>query len=317
MAEILITPEKLEESARQFRQELLLIPLIALQATTQHMQIRTGVYSEQVVGQIQSVAEFGPYDPNRRAGDVTIKGRTLRVERGSVIQDFDPNDVWQSVYASLLMSGEGLKGVPITKAILAAMMMNMSSKLNLTVFAGVRNDTGTLSKDLFNGFDTIAQSEITAGEVSVAKKNLFQFTDPIDNTNAVTLLREYYRAATDELREQPVKLFMPQAVYDAYVDDYQQTVGPVVYNRSFEKLYLEGSRGLCELVPLASKRDSGFLQITPRTNMLVGTGNVSDLDKIEVGKYAPLLISLTAVIRMGVQYESIAPEKIIIGKLAS
>ena len=107
--------------------------------------------------------------------------------------------------------------------------------------------------DLYNGFDTIADAEITAGNLATSKKNLFEFTEAIDKNNAVDALKAFYRASKDELKGEACKLYMPYEVLEAYEDDYQQTVGASPYNKGFEKKVLEGSNGLCEFVPMASK----------------------------------------------------------------
>lgn len=314
---VTITPEELAKSAHTFRNDLLSMPTIGLKSSLQHMALRPGIQYKQTVGEISDDSEIGPYDPQRRANDSKINGRTIEVFLGSVIKDFDPNVIFQSIYGSLILKGEGLKNVPITKAILGAMMKSISRGLNRSLFTAVQNSSGTKSKDLFNGFDTIAKAEMTAGTISVANNNLFEFTDVIDRNNAVELLKTYYRAGSDELKDEPVKMFIPKTIMEYYEDDYQQTVGSVVYNKSFEKRFLEGSNGLCELVPLPNKKDAEIIQITKQSNMLVGTGNGSDLESIDVGKYQPLLVSLTAVLLFGTQYETISPERLLIGKLAT
>ena len=86
------------------------------------------------------------------------------------------------------------------------------------------------------------------------------------------------------MRETQTKLFIPQGVYDNYVDDYQATVGHVPYNTSFEKTFLESSNNRCELVPLANKAGSAFIHLTTKSNMLVGYGNGADKETILVRK---------------------------------
>ena len=312
---ITVTPEQLQKSAVQFRKELLMMITIGLQSSLQHMTLRPGVQYKQMVGEIRGNTEFGPYDPNRKNTDTDIKGRELEVFLGSVIKEFDPNNVVQSIYGSLILSGEGLKNVPITKAILAAELKSLSAKLNQALFGAVRNASGTKSIDLFNGFDTIAKTEIAGGDIAVAKKNLFEFGEVITSSSAVDLLKTYYRSATDELKSIPTKMYIPFSVMEAYEDDYRQTVGSVVYNKSFEKRFLEGSNGLCELIPLSSKKGSDFLQLSTKDNMLVGTGNGNDLEKLQVDRFSAFLVTLSAAILFGCEYETISPEKLLVGKL--
>jgi hypothetical protein len=227
---ITITPEALAKSAHKYRKQLLLMLTIGLDASLKHMMPRLGVQYRETVGEYGGNAELGPYDPNRKNTSTEIRGRTLEVFLGSIIKEFDPNVVWQSIYGSLLLHGEGLKNVEITKAILAAEIKSISQKLNAALFSAVRNEAGTTSSALFDGFDTILAKEIAASTVSVAKKNLYTFTEPVNNSNAVDLLKAFFRAASDELQSVPAKLFISKDIYNAYVDDYQQTVGSVPYN---------------------------------------------------------------------------------------
>jgi hypothetical protein len=313
---ITITPDELKKSAVKFRKELLMMLTIGLELSLQHMSPRIGVQYRETVWEIRGNAEIGPYDPSRKNTDIDIKGRTLEVFLGSVIKEFDPNQVWQSIYGSLLLHGTGLKDVPITKAILAAEIKSLSQKLNMALFSATRNDAGTTSAQLFNGFDTIAAAEITAGDIAVAKKNLFEFSSVITNVNAVDTWKEFYRASSDELQLQPCKLFMSKDIYNAYVDDYQQTVGSVPYNREFKKTFLEGSNDLCEFVPLPNKKNSTYLQLTTKGNMVVGTGAGNDLEKLDVDRFNAFLITLSVAMVFGCQYETISPERLLIGKLA-
>lgn len=315
MPNINITHTALAASATKFRKELLMVITIALQQSLQHMTLRPNVQYKEIVGSIRGNSEFGPYDPNRKNTSTDITGRELEVYLGSVIKEFDPNDALKSIYGSLILSGKSITETEIAKAILAAEMKSLSAKLNMSLFPAVRNAAGTSSKDLYNGFDTIAATEIAASKITVAKKNLFEFSEAITSSNAVDALKALYRGASDELREQEVKLFLPYSIYDAYCDDYQATVGAAPYNKEFKKTLLEGSNNLCELAPLASKKDTPFLQLTSKKNMLVGTGSGNDLEKLEVDRFSAFLVTLSSAIVFGTQYESIDAENLLIGKL--
>lgn len=313
---ITITPEALAKSAVKYRKELLMMVAIGLQNSLQHMTLRTGVQYKEMVGELSGNSEFAPYDPTRKNTSSQIKGRELEVFLGSVIKEFDPNAVLQSIYGSLVLSGKEITDVDIVKAVLAAEMKSLSKKLNGALFGAVRNAEGTTSKDLFNGFDTIAAAEITAGNLTVENKNLFEFSEAITAANAVDQLKALYRACSDELQEgEKVKMFLPKTIKNFYDDDYQATVGPIVYNKEFNKSFLEGSGGMCELVPLASKSGSGFIQITTKDNMIVGTGSGNDLEKLSVDRFSAFMVTLSSAILFGCQYDTISPEKLMVGKL--
>lgn len=317
MSTIAITPEDFKKSSVQFKKELLIMVAIGLQNSLQHMTLRPGVLYKQSVGQIGGKAEFGPYDPTRSASTGTMDVRSLEVWLGSVIETFDPNEAAQTLIGTGVLNGDALKNVPISKAILAAQMKSISKKLNMALFSAVRSDVGTTSKALFNGFDTIAATEITATKISAALGNYHDASGTaISASNALDQLKAIYRAASDELKEEQTKMFVPRAVYDMYTDDYQATVGAAPYNKAFEKTFLEGSNGLCEIVPLASKKDATLIQLTTKSNMLIGTGNGQDIESLNVDRFNPFLLTLSAAMLFGVQYETISAEKLLIGKIA-
>lgn len=316
-SKIVINGDNLAKSAQKFRKELLMMAIIALERSSQHMTVRMGIQGKETVGELGGAAEFGPYDADRVDNDdITISPRELETFFGSVIKRFDPNKVLGSIYGTLANSGDALKNVPIEAQIVAFVMKQISKGLNKNLFSAKRNAAGTKSNDLFNGFDTIADTEITAGNIAVAKNNLYEFSTPIDRTNAVDQLIAYYRASTDELQDEKTKLFLPYSVYNAYNDSYLDTFGAVAYNKQFNKVFLEGTDNNCELVPLSNKKGSDFIQLTTKGNMLIGVDQMGNKEKVNVDRFEAFRLTLSAAMFFGTQYESISPERLLIGKLA-
>jgi len=122
---VTITPDELAKSAAKYRKELLIMSIIALQNTLQHMSLRTGIRYKETVGELSGSIELGPYDEDRvDSTGVNIVGRELETYFGSVVKKFSPNSVYQSIYGDSIVSGDGLKNVPIAKAVLAYLMKN-------------------------------------------------------------------------------------------------------------------------------------------------------------------------------------------------
>ena len=295
--------------------ELLMMPVLAMATTLKHMTQRPGVRGKEVVGELAGNIELGPYDEGREDTDaVAINPRVLETFLGSVVKKFSPNSVWQTVYGNLISKGDALKNVDITRQVLTFLSAKLGANLNAHLWNAVRSDAGTKSKDLFNGFDTITNTEKTANKISADLGNMFVI-EAISKDNAVDVLKAFYRAADPVLRETQTKLFIPQGVYDNYVDDYQATVGHVPYNTSFEKTVLEGSNGRCELVPLANKAGSPYIHLTPKSNMLVGFGNGADNEKILVEKHHAFKLDFIATTYFGVEFESISKERLLVGTI--
>ena len=170
-----ITDEQLAKSAVKYRKELLMMPVLAMASTLQHMSQRPGVIGKETVGEINGDIELGPYDEGRvDENGVSIDPRTLETFLGSVVKKFSPNSVWQTVYGNLISKGEALKNVDITRQVLAFLSAKLGANLNAVLWSAKRNEGGTKSKDLFNGFDTITKTEMDASKISLMDEEAFE-----------------------------------------------------------------------------------------------------------------------------------------------
>ena len=313
-----ISDAELQKSAVTYRKDLLVMPVIAAEATLQHMTPRPGVAGREVLGQLSGGIELGPYDPQRYDDEgLDIKPRTLETFLGSVIKRFDLNSVAKSVYGSLTTQGEALTSLDLARQVLNYLSMQLGRNLNLHIWSAKRNDTGTKTKDLFDGFDTITQKEIDAGTIGTTQGNFMQLPQAIDASNATDILMSIYESADDILQGVPTKMFVPVSVYRAYNKDYLASFGNVVYNTQFKKTYLEGTDNLCELVPLVSKKGSPFIHLTTKSNMIYGYGDGLDSEKIAIEKHHEFLLSFVATMFFGCQFEAINKERLMVAKLAS
>lgn len=313
-----ISDAELQKSAVTYRKDLLVMPVIAAEATLQHMTPRPGVAGREVLGQLSGGIELGPYDPKRYDDEgLDIKPRTLETFLGSVIKRFDLNSVAKSVYGSLTTQGEALTSLDLARQVLNYLSMQLGRNLNLHIWSAKRNDTGTKTKDLFDGFDTITQKEIAAGKIDTTEGNFMQLSQAIDESNATDILMSIYESADDILQGIPTKMFVPVSVYRAYNKDYLASFGNVVYNTQFKKTYLEGTDNLCELVPLVSKKGSPFIHLTTKSNMIYGYGDGLDSEKIAIEKHHEFLLSFVATMFFGCQFEAINKERLMVAKLAS
>ena len=313
-----ISDAELQKSAVTYRKDLLVMPVIAAEATLQHMTPRPGVAGREVLGELSGGIELGPYDPNRYDDEgLDIKPRTLETFLGSVIKRFDLNSVAKSVYGSLTTQGEALTSLDLARQVLNYLSMQLGRNLNLHIWSAKRNDTGTKTKDLFDGFDTITQKEIDAGTIDTTEGNFMQLSQAIDESNATDILMSIYESADDILQGVPTKMFVPISIYRAYNKDYLASFGNVVYNTQFKKTYLEGTDNLCELVPLVSKKGSPFIHLTTKSNMIYGYGDGLDSEKIAIEKHHEFLLSFVATMFFGCQFETINKERLMVAKLAS
>ena len=320
MGKVIITEQelaKLTTSAAKLRKELLRMPLMALRDFLAHVTLRTGIRYSETIGELTGSMELGPYSETRvDENDVAITPRTLYTYLGSVDKKFSPNSIYQSIWGSNITKGDGLKTTDITQQALALLASKVGAALYWAIWGAKRNDSGTKTVDLFDGFDTIAAKEVKDGNVSVEKGNLFDLDiTTIDKTNAVDICKEIWRKADYHLKNGKCKLFVPSYVLDAYNDDYKITTGAVPYNTQFNQTFVEGSSNKCEIVALPNKDGSKFMQLTTKSNMLVGTCQMSDEESVSIEKYSPFVLDFVMTMFFGTQYESINKERILfIGK---
>lgn len=312
----IVTLAELQKSAVTYQKDLIIMPVISAQATLGHMSPRPGTRGRRVVGQLDGDPELGPWDPKRKdEGGFTVTPRVLETFLGNCTHGFVPNDVWDTVHGSLIVQGEALKGVDIARAILFFAAGKLGKKLNMSIWAAQRDDAGTTTMQLFDGFDTITAKEITAGTIAAAKGNYMELGAPIDAQNAVDAFKSIYDSASDELQGEPSKLYVTRQQYRAYCEDYKSTTGATPYNTEYKKTFLEGSNDLCELVPLTSKKASPYIHLSPQANMLYGYGAGLAEEALNVEKYSSWELTLEAAMYFGVQFESISPERLMVAKV--
>lgn len=311
---IQITPESLNTSYAKYRKDLIQIPSRALDEVAKYMSRRNGVRGKETVGELHGDMEIGPYSLTRTdENGVTISGRTLETFLGSGIKPFEPNAVRESIYGSNVFQGDALKNQPITKLVGAYLFGKVGESFFNTLFTAKRNDAGTKTKDLFNGFKTISDEEIVKNKsVAVEKGNLFK-TTKLTNVNAVDALEAFYDAADQKLKNIKTYMFLNSNDLMLYQRAYRSVYGNVNYNNEFGKAKLDGCSN-CTLIGL-DNMPSGYKIITPGSNMLIGlaTEGANCNFEFKDSLVSHFLIDFVATMYFGTQFESISKERILFG----
>lgn len=317
MGKVKITDQDLATSARTYRKDLLMVPVHALAKSLQHMTLRTGVRHSEKVGELTGDIEMGPYSETRVDNkDVSISTRELKTYLGSVVKKFSPNSVAQTVYGSSITKGESLTNVEIVRLVLSYLSAKIGAGIDRHLFNAVRKADGNKTVDLFDGFDTITGQEITSGSISTDLGNLYEFSEPITKLNAVDQVVTFCRSADDFLQEtEGAKLLISRDIYNAYVDDYKATTGAIVYNDKFLKTSVEGFDNV-ELVPMYQKKNAPYIQLTTKSNLLVGVDQEGDEEDIVIEKHAPFVLDFVATMFFGTQFETLDKTRLLVGKLA-
>lgn len=310
LSKINVNDDDYKKTAAKFRKELLSMPVRRMQNTLQYFTPRYGIRYSETVGELSGNIELGPYSEDRvdKSG-VNITPRTLYTFFGNVTKEFSPNSVYSTLFGSDVVMGEQLKSTDITLRVMAFLAAKMGASLESNLFKAVRNDAGTKTADLFNGFDTIAKTELDAGKITEALGNKVVI-EAITKTNAVDVLKKVCAAADEQLTDVPCYLYVPKHVYMDYCEDYKATTGAVPYNNEFKQTTVEGYDNVT-ILPLSCKKDSAFLQLTPKQNMLVGMNMMGDEERLSVEKHHAWVLQFVAALFFGTQYESLSKERIL------
>lgn len=300
------SPEDFQQAAIKYRSELLMLPIIGCQDTLQFMTSRPGIRYKERVGTMTGDAQFAPYNPARSTDyNLGLSYREIETFFGSVVAKFEPNSAISTLLGTGATKGDGQMTTPTAKHVLSLIAKNLSEHLNDAIWNGVRNANGTTTKDLFNGFDTITQSEITAGEISAAKGNYMKLSEEITSANAVDVAKEILFSLDPRLRSQDLYIYCSQEFVDKYNEGYLLTHGGIPYNTQYGQQSVEGSNGKLKFVPLYNKANSKFMHVTTKSNMLVGFDQMGDVENVMVKEYEPFILTYIATMFFGVQFESL------------
>lgn len=307
-----------QSAARTYRSDLLRLPILSLDDELAHMTLRPGVRYSEVVGTTDLDVELQPYVRNaRQKVDLELGLRELRTYFGTVNADFDPNKNISTLMghrASQAM-GDALATTPQAHEVLALVPKKIGKKLKTALFKAVRNAKGKTTNDLFDGFDTIAEREIAAGNISAALGNYIKLSGKPDKFNTLELCQEILDAMSPELRAEDCTMYVPQTFLDNYNRSYKLDGGALVYKDKYDQTFVEGSQGRLRIVPLVGKAGSNIIQICPESNMLVGCDQLSDKESVRVANYEPDTFTLMMRMFFGCEYESIDPRRLLIAEI--
>ena len=310
---ISFSDEEYQKAAEKWRQQLLLLPMLSCKDSLRFMTGIPGIRNKEHVGTAKSNAQFGPYKADKNSSSTTeVKYRELETFFGNVCEDFEPNSVITMLLgqnASFL--GEGQKTAPSAKLVIASVLKSLGESLHNVLFTAKRNAEGDTSADLFNGFITIADAEVTAENISEAKGNLLKITTGFSEADALDVAKSIERKAHPVLRATEKFLYCSPEFADAYNDAYMLTHGGIVYNKKFEQAVVEGSNNKTPLAPLTCLAGSSKFFLAPKSNMLYGYDSLSDQERIQVDRFKPFMLTLSAAMFFGVQFYSIDPRMLL------
>ena len=312
------TLQEFQEAATKWRSDLLMLPIIGIQETLKYMTARPGIRYKENVGALSGDAQFGPYKPSRSTDfNLNVDYRTLETFMGSVVAKFEPNSAVSTLLGQVgATKGDGQMKAPTALHVLALIARGLSEHLNEAIWAGKRNAAGDTTIDLFDGFDTITDKEITSGAIAAEEGNYMKLTEEITSANAVDAAKEILFSLDPRLRSQDLYMFCTQDFADKYNEGYLLSHGGINYNTQYSQTTVEGSNGRLHIIPMYNKIGSKFIHICPKSNMLIGYDQMGDVESVMVKEYEPFILSYIATMFFGCQFESIDKRRFKVVELA-
>ena len=185
------TLQEYKDAARKYRSDFLRLPIIGCEETLKFMTGRPGIRYKESVGTLTAGAQFAPYKPSRKTdANLKLDYRTLETFFGSVVANFEPNSAISTLLGTGATKGDGQKSTPTAREVLGLIAKSLSENLNMAIWKGTRNADGDTTMDLFDGFDTITQKEVTAGTIAAEHGNYLKLDKAITEANAVDVAKK-------------------------------------------------------------------------------------------------------------------------------
>ena len=274
--------QALIDAGKQYKKELLTMPVAVLSDMLQFMTLRTGIQGTVVGGSLDTDAQLRPYRTAKDATDDTkITPYEWSTFLGDVVKEFDPNAILGTLYTE--KTNKRPTEREIAKLVALEMAKKVGQALYDTSFTAVRNPAGNSTADLFNGWGTQIAAKITAGDLAAANSNYLDVSaTAIDRTNVGDVLKDAWRGLNPLLKKQRPNLYLPYSVLEMYEDWFQVEFGHAPWNTDFTQRTLIGSDKRCNFIPLDNMEGTDKLIFTLPGNMLVGCDQDSDKEDVKI-----------------------------------
>ena len=304
-----VTPNEQDwkDAAKRYLKQLLKMPVLAMEESTRFLTPLPGCRTNQFLGGVNTEAQFYPYAPNKRGeGSTTITFRELPINFGCMNQDFEPNSMVQTMLGlNADVLGMGQARSEMARLILSQIMAIAGEHLELALATAERDADGTTTMDLFDGYITIIEKEITAGTIGAALHNYLELEDAIDATNVVEFMKYIEFGLDTRLRRQQRFCYCDPALVDLYNEGYQLSNPALPYNTQYNQPFVEGSNRRMTFAPLPALAGSEYMIIAPKMNMVYGFDGMSDFETLEVLRMDVDTFTAAAKIFFGVQLRTL------------
>lgn len=262
-------------------------------------------------GTISGNSQFAPFKRNRVSeASVNIDYREIETFHGNVIETFAPVDYLDLPigYDDPVIT-DAIKRAGTTFLVLAQLVKARGQHIAQCAFTGKRNADGNTTLDLCDGLITIADKEVTAGNISEAKGNLYKVTEAVTNANACDIAKDIVFSMNHFMRRENNVMLCPTSFVDAYNESYLLTHTGLVYNKQYDQPYVEGAGHKLTLIAIPELDGTDKAIITQPSNLLYGTYNEADQTSVDIMRTGHYDLSMASDMWLGFQYHTIDPRK--------
>lgn len=245
---------------------------ILRESTAQYFTTVTGAIDQLPLAKLSTASVLKPYAAGggfTATNNALVFGaRILNARRISADVEIVPLDLYNSWLGQLAGAPPASPfDIPFEQFIMDAIAKQAQDDLEGAVWNGLYDNTGTSSEDTMDGILQLVKAAVTSGEIPAA--NVSAYT-AISSSNALDQVKLVRSKIAPQYRNKPMYCFLSVANFDNYMDDYQATVGSVVYNKDYNQIFIEGTQTQLVAIPGMVGPDSDRILITPKENLVFG-----------------------------------------------
>lgn len=274
---------------------------ILTESTSQYFTPITGAIDQLPLAKLTTGSILKPYVAGggfTAATDALSFGaRILNARRISADVEIVPLDLYNSWLGQLAGAPPASPfDIPFEQFVMDAISRQAIADLETGVWNGLYDNVGTGADDIMDGVEQLVKAAVTSGEIPAG--NVTAYT-AITSSNALDEFKKVKAKIAAQYRNKPMYAFCSMAVYDAYMDDYQSSVGPVVYNKDYTQIFIEGTQ--TQIVPIPGLNGVNRIIVTPKENLVFGydiEGGASNIITQEFNRTIKVMMDF----RAGVQF---------------
>jgi hypothetical protein len=272
MASVNITALNTALGAYARQEKVEIFNKILRESTAQYFTTVTGAIDQLPLAKLTTASVLKPYAAGggfTATDDALVFGaRILNARRISADVEIVPLDLYNSWLGQLAGAPPASPfDIPFEQFIMDAIAKQAQDDLEGAIWNGTYNSSGTTSAATMDGVLKLVKAAVTSGEIPAG--NVTTFT-AITSSNALDEVKKVRAKIAAQYRNKPMYCFLSVANFDNYMDDYQSSVGSVVYNRDYNQVFIEGTQTQLVAIPGMVGTDSNRILITPKDNLVFG-----------------------------------------------